>query len=48
MPDLFGFAPIFAYAGEEGWCIHEEFREGRQHGQKGVFPAALPNLSCGS
>ena len=40
MPDLFGFAPIFAYAGEEGWCIHEEFREGRQHGQKGA-PAVL-------
>lgn len=40
MKDVFGFAPNFAYAGEEGWCINEEFRKGSQHGQKGT-PAFL-------
>jgi hypothetical protein len=40
MPDVFGFAPIFACAGEEGWCINDEFRIGKQHGQKGA-PAFL-------
>lgn len=40
MPDVFGFAPIFACAGEEGWCINNEFRKGKQHGQNGA-PAFL-------
>lgn len=40
MPDVFGFAPAFACAGEEGWCINDEFRTGKQHGQKGA-PAFL-------
>ncbi len=40
MPNVFGFAPIFACAGEEGWCINDEFRKGKQHGQKGA-PAFL-------
>lgn len=31
-----GFAPIFAYLGEEGYLVHEEFREGTQHCQKGT------------
>lgn len=31
-----GFAPIFAYLGEEGYLIHCEFREGSQHCQKGT------------
>lgn len=31
-----GFAPIFAYLGEEGYGIHVEFREGRTHSQKGT------------
>jgi len=26
MPDVFGFAPMFVFAGVEGWCIREEFR----------------------
>lgn len=40
MTDMFGFTPIFAYAGEEGWCINDEFRKGSQHGQNGA-PAFL-------
>lgn len=40
MPGVFGFAPIFACAGEEGWCIHEAFRMGKQHGQNGA-PAVI-------
>jgi hypothetical protein len=40
MPDVFGFAPIFACVGEEGWCINDEFRKGKQHGQNGA-PAFL-------
>nr|CRH06540.1 Transposase [Candidatus Magnetococcus massalia] len=33
-----GFAPIGAYLGEEGWCVGMEFREGKQHSQKGFIP----------
>jgi len=33
-----GYAPIAAYMGEEGWCIGTEFREGKQHSQKGFVP----------
>lgn len=33
-----GYAPIAAYLGEEGWCIGTEFREGKQHSQKGFIP----------
>ena len=29
-----GYAPIFAYLGEEGYCINAELREGTQHCQK--------------
>jgi len=28
-----GYSPIFAYLGEEGWCVNVEFREGSQHCQ---------------
>lgn len=31
-----GFAPIFAYLGEEGYLINAELREGKQHCQKGT------------
>ena len=31
-----GFAPIFAYAGKEGWLVNLELREGSQHCQKGT------------
>lgn len=31
-----GFAPIFAYLAEEGYLVHQEFREGSQHCQKGT------------
>lgn len=31
-----GYAPIFAYLGEEGYLVNLEFREGRQHCQKGT------------
>jgi hypothetical protein len=30
---VFGFAPIFAYLGQEGYCINAELREGTQHCQ---------------
>jgi len=29
-----GYAPIFAYLGEEGYCINTELREGKDHSQK--------------
>lgn len=29
----FGYAPIAAYLGQEGWCLNLEFREGSQHSQ---------------
>jgi len=31
-----GFAPIFAYLGEEGYLVHCQLREGKQHGQDGT------------
>lgn len=31
-----GFAPIFAYLGQEGWGINAELREGSEHCQKGT------------
>lgn len=31
-----GFAPIFAYLGDEGYCVNMEFREGKTHCQKGT------------
>jgi hypothetical protein len=31
-----GFAPIFAYLGQEGYLINLEFREGKTHCQKGT------------
>jgi hypothetical protein len=47
MPDVFGFAPMFVFAGVEGWCIREEFQPGKQHGQKGataVLRGAIQDL----
>lgn len=35
-----GYAPIFAYLGQEGYMANVEFREGSQHSQKGA-PAFL-------
>ena len=35
-----GFAPMAVYLGQEGYCIGFEFREGKQHCQKGT-PALL-------
>ena len=35
-----GFAPMAVYLGQEGYCIEFEFREGKQHCQKGT-PALL-------
>jgi hypothetical protein len=29
-----GYAPIAAYLGPEGWCLANELRDGKQHGQK--------------
>ena len=37
-----GYAPIFAYLGEEGYCVNTELREGSQHCQKGT-PDFLKN-----
>lgn len=31
-----GYAPIFAYLGQEGYLVHGELREGSQHCQKGT------------
>jgi hypothetical protein len=31
-----GYAPIFAYLGQEGYLVHEELRVGTQHCQKGT------------
>jgi hypothetical protein len=42
MPEVFGFAPMFVFAGVEGRCIREEFRPGKQHGQNG----ATASLRC--
>ena len=35
-----GYAPIFAYLGQEGYCVNVELREGEQHCQKNT-PAFL-------
>jgi hypothetical protein len=40
-----GYAPIAAYMGEEGWCIHLEFREGSQHSQNNFIPFLKETLS---
>lgn len=31
-----GFAPMFAYVGQEGYLVNIDFREGKQHCQKGT------------
>jgi hypothetical protein len=31
-----GYAPMFAYIGNEGYLLNAELREGKQHGQKGT------------
>jgi len=31
-----GYAPIYAYLGEEGYCVNVELREGKQHCQQGT------------
>jgi len=31
-----GYAPIFAYLGQEGYCINEELRQGKDHCQNGT------------
>lgn len=33
-----GYSPIFAYLGQEGYCINLELREGKDHSQKGAIP----------
>jgi len=38
-----GYAPMAAYLGQEGYCIGFEFREGKQHCQKGT-PAFLAGI----
>lgn len=37
-----GYAPMAVYLGQEGYCLGFEFREGKQHCQKGT-PAVLTN-----
>ena len=37
---VMGYAPIFAYLGEEGYCVNAELRNGTQHCQKNT-PAFL-------
>lgn len=41
-----GYAPIAAYLGQEGWCLANELREGKQHSQKEfryTLERVLPN-----
>jgi hypothetical protein len=41
-----GYAPIFAYLGQEGYCVNVELREGTQHCQNGTpefLEAAINN-----
>lgn len=33
-----GYSPIFAYLGQEGYGVHAELREGKDHSQKGAVP----------
>jgi len=33
-----GYSPIFAYLGQEGYCVNVELREGKDHSQKGALP----------
>ena len=40
-----GFAPIFAYLGEEGYLVHCELRQGKQHCQDGT-PKFLDEALC--
>lgn len=35
---FFGYAPIAAYLGLEGWCLGIELREGSQHSQTNFIP----------
>jgi hypothetical protein len=35
---FFGYAPIAAYLGLEGWCLGMELREGSQHSQTNFIP----------
>ncbi len=35
---FFGYAPIAAYLGLEGWCVGMELREGSQHSQTNFIP----------
>lgn len=38
-----GYAPMAPYLGQEGYCVGFEFREGKQHCQKGT-PALLTSI----
>ncbi|MBW1990339.1 MAG: transposase [Deltaproteobacteria bacterium] len=35
---VYGYAPIAAYLGEEGFCVGLDLREGNRHGQKEFVP----------
>ena len=35
---FFGYAPIMAYLGQEGWCMGAELRPGSQHSQNDFLP----------
>lgn len=41
----FGYAPIAAYLGDEGWCLNLEFREGSQHSQNNFIPFLKESLT---
>ena len=40
-----GYAPIFAYLGEEGYMVNAELREGSQHSQNGALPFLRQSLA---
>lgn len=40
-----GFAPIFAYLGQEGYCINTELRAGKEHCQNGTVEFLTHSIS---
>jgi hypothetical protein len=41
-----GYAPIACYLGQEGWCIRDELREGKQHSQCDFIPTLERTFSA--
>jgi hypothetical protein len=41
-----GYAPIACYLGQEGWCLRDELREGKQHSQCDFLPTMERTFSA--